>query len=103
MSSKNKIISNEAIENILIRGYVACKDCKPDKDAKFITSEEIREFEKILHDEFGFGKEYTDKLLNLLSNLYEGININKKIIIIQILNITGFYQVLYIKIGILGP
>lgn len=78
MSTKNKIVSDEPIESILMKGYAACKDCKPDRDAKFIVSEEIDEFERILHDEFGFGKDYTDKVLKLLSNLYEGINVNKK-------------------------
>ena len=61
-----------------MKGYSACKDCKPDRDAKFIVSEEINEFERVLHDEFGFGKDYTDKVLKLLSNLYEGINARKK-------------------------
>lgn len=78
MSTKNKIISNEPIEDILLKGYAACKDCKPDRDAKFIVGEEINEFEKILHDEFGFGKDYTDKVLKLLSNLYEGIKARKR-------------------------
>ena len=78
MSVKNKIISDEPIEDILMKGYAACKDCKPDRDAKYVVSEEINEFERILHDEFGFGKDYTDKVLKLLSNLYEGININKR-------------------------
>ena len=78
MSVKNKIISDEPIEDILMKGYAACQDCKPDRDAKYVVSEEINEFERILHDEFGFGKDYTDKVLKLLSNLYEGININKR-------------------------
>ncbi|MBR1454685.1 MAG: hypothetical protein IJ593_08615 [Lachnospiraceae bacterium] len=78
MSTKNKIISNESIEEILVKGYAACKDCKPDRDAKYIVSEEINEFEKVLHDEFGFGKDYTDKVLKLLSNLYEGSNAKKR-------------------------
>ncbi|MBP3200077.1 MAG: hypothetical protein J6M39_00295 [Lachnospiraceae bacterium] len=77
MSIKNKIVSEEPIEEILMKGYAACKDCKPDRDAKYIVNEEINEFEKILHDEFGFGKNYTDKVLRLLSNLYEGINARK--------------------------
>ena len=78
MSVKNKIISDEPIENILMKGYAACKDCKPDRDAKYVVSEGINEFERILHDEFGFGKDYTDKVLKLLSNLYEGINTSKR-------------------------
>ena len=78
MSVKYKILSNESIKKILMKWYVACKDCKPDRDAKYIINEEINEFEKILHDEFGFGKNYTDKVLKLLSNLYQGINIRKK-------------------------
>lgn len=78
MSEKNKIISNKSIEEILNEGYVACKDCKPDRDALYVTSIEINEFERILHDEFGFGKDYTDKVLKCLSNLYEGVNYAQK-------------------------
>ena len=28
---------NEPIEDIILKGYAACKDCKPDRDAKFIV------------------------------------------------------------------
>lgn len=75
MSIRNKVFSSKSIEDILGEGYVACKDCKPDRDALYIINKEINEFERILHDEFGFGQEYTDKLLKCLSNLYEGISI----------------------------
>ena len=78
MSEKNKIISSEPIEKILMDGYVACKNCHPERDIKYIVNIDICEFEKILHDEFGFGDDYTDRVLKLLSNLYEGINNAKK-------------------------
>lgn len=78
MSEKNKIISDKRIEEILEDGYFACKDCKPDRDALYIINKDINKFERILHDEFGFGEDYKDKILRCLSNLYEGINARKK-------------------------
>jgi hypothetical protein len=73
MSEKNKIVTDEKIEEILSRGYSSCKDCNPDRDASFVVNSSILEFERILHDDFGFGENYTDEILKYLSNLYEGI------------------------------
>ena len=45
MSIRNKVFSSKNIEDILGEGYVACKDCKPDRDALYIINKEINEFE----------------------------------------------------------
>lgn len=78
MSPKNKSLTSDSIEKILEKGYIPCKNCRPDRDAKYVINEDIREFEKTLHNEFGFGENYTDKVLRCLSNLYEGISAKKK-------------------------
>ena len=78
MTIKNKLVSNENIEDILSQnGRVACKVCRPDRNVRYITTPIINEFERVLHNEFGFGKDYTDKVLKCLSNLYVGIDNNK--------------------------